>query len=463
MLPKFRLPITYFLLIAFLLIISIVARVIFPRTPGFFEGEDIQLFILGGILFIGYFINRIASQTVIPSFVWAIFAGMALQPLLGLYTHNLGGLSVAMEVIGAVILFSGGLEVPFRRFKQWFFPIISLSLIGVLVSSIGFTVVLYFLARLTGYYQPELIPSLLVIGAALSSTEGTAIIPTLKNVALKRGFLREIAISESALTDVTGSILMQFLLVAMLATVLTSTEQPIFQYFFPLVDKSSYDALALQIISGIIIGYLGYALIRRFYQQNKVKGTSDPALLITIPIFTFALGNLLGGAGFLAAFISGLLSDIEGELKQVNHFYESLVNHLIEPFVFVILGALVPVTTLIQLAPLGIVSALLFMFVLRPLVVFTSLLPWIVNKTLIIKDGLFLSFVRETGIISAILLIIVSREQIIDSEFTIGIGMWVILLTLVIEPPLTPLFIKKIGLSREKNTISSRPRKRTAK
>lgn len=443
-----RLPLPYVLLIVFLLTISIVSRLLFDRFPELFLEEDMQIFILGSILFMGYFINRIAPRTAVPSFVWAIFAGMAMQPLLGLYTANLRGLAIALEVIGAIILFSGGLEIPFRNFKKWFFPITSLSLIGVLISSIGFTVVLYFLAQSFGFYDPSLIPSLLILGAALASTEGTAIIPTLKNITLKHPFLKEIAVSESALTDVSGSILTRFLLVALLASTMTGNDQPIINYFFPLINKSSYDALALQIITGIIVGYLGYTLIRRFYYAKDTEQNGDPALLLTVPIYTFALGNVLGGAGFLAAFVSGLFSDIEGGLKKVSHFYESLLSHLIEPFIFILLGALVPFSTLLALAPLGLISALLFMFVLRPLVVFVSLIPWIWNKTLTGQDALFLSFIRETGIISAILLIISAQEEIINSDFAIGIGMWVILLTLVIEPPLTPLFVKRIGLSK---------------
>jgi hypothetical protein len=56
--------------------------------------------------------------------------------------------------------------------------------------------------------------------------------------------------------------------------------------------------------------------------------------------------------------------------------------------------------------------------------------------------------IRETGIIAAVLLVIATSYNIIESEFVIAIGMWVILLTLVIEPPLTPLLSKKIGVTR---------------
>jgi NhaP-type Na+/H+ or K+/H+ antiporter len=62
---------------------------------------------------------------------------------------------------------------------------------------------------------------------------------------------------------------------------------------------------------------------------------------------------------------------------------------------------------------------------------------------------LFLSFIRETGIIAAILLIIATTYDVIQSEFVIAIGMWIILLTLIIEPPLTPWVAKKIGVAED--------------
>lgn len=441
----------YISLIFFLFVGALLLRSLFSALPHLAAETEFQLFVFGAILFTGYLINRIAPQTAIPSFVWALFAGMSLQPMLEFYTHHTDGFKVTIEVLAALVLFAGGLEVPFRSFKQWFGPIAALSFFGVILSSMAFTAVLLFLLQLFGVYDPGLAPSLLIISAALASTDPTAIIPTLKTMKFKRPFLKEIAISESALTDVTGSILTRFLLIALLSVQITQ-HTDILSYLSPLFQKTSYDALALQIMTGVIVGYIGYALLKNFYRTIKADHHhdehADPALLLSIPIFTFVLGNILGGAGFLAAFVAGLLSEIEGGIRKVAHFYSSLLDHLVKPFVFISLGALVPLDILITYAPLGIVSGLSFIFVIRPLVVFISLFPWLLNKTFQLKDLLFLSLIRETGIIAAVLLIISASYDIINSEFVISVGMWVILLTLMIEPPLTPFLAKRIGVTR---------------
>jgi NhaP-type Na+/H+ and K+/H+ antiporter len=108
----------------------------------------------------------------------------------------------------------------------------------------------------------------------------------------------------------------------------------------------------------------------------------------------------------------------------------------------------VPIDVLFAYAPLGILAGLSFIFLIRPLVVFISLLPWLINHTFKFNDLLFLSMIRETGIIAAVLLIISATYEIIQSNFVISVGMWVILLTLMIEPPLTPYLSRRIGVTK---------------
>ncbi len=436
--------IPYAILVGFLAVISVAVRNLFNANPHLADETEVQVFALGSVFFLGYIINKLSPKTAIPSFVWAIFAGLALQPLLSAWTHDVSILKIVMEVFGAIVLFAGGLEIPFSNFKRWFFPIVSLSLVGLVISAIMFAFVMAGIMRLFFEWDASLLPTIVILAAALASTDPTAIIPTLEALKFKRPFLKQIAISESALTDVSGSIVTRFLLVALVAAPATGG---VLSFFSPLFRKASYDALALQIISGVVVGWFGFWLIKKFYGAAAKSKEHDPALLISVPIFTFALGNVLGGAGFLAAFLAGLFSDVQGGLKPVSHFYDSLLNHLIKPFIFIILGALVPIGTLVALAPVGIISALLFMFVIRPIVVFISLLPWTIRRTFKFRDLIFLSFIRETGIIAAVLIVIASSNGLLKSDYLVAVGMWVILFTLVVEPPLTPWLARKVGVA----------------
>ncbi|MCS7093034.1 MAG: cation:proton antiporter [Patescibacteria group bacterium] len=407
---------------------------------------------MGGVFFLSYVINQLSPRAAIPSFVWVVFAGIALHPVLFFFSKNLEGLKIITEIFAALILFTSGLEIAFGKFKRWFFPIASLSLIGVIFSSIILAFALSLVMKLLGLYREEYLISIVLLSTALASTDPTAILPTLRDLRFKRSFIKELAISESALTDISGSIFTRFLLLAFTSTAVASDN--VINYFLPLLRKSTYDAFALEILSGIIVGYFGYFLLKTFYLRRKDNHTvdddinkTDVSLLLPVPIFTYVLGNLLGGAGFLAAFSAGLFSDVVGTLKKVAHFYDQFLNNLIKPFLFIILGSLVSLNVLLSFSLIGIIAALVFMFLVRPIVVFISLLPWLMKGAFKLEDIIFLNFVRETGIIAAVLLIIISSSGIVQSDLVIALGMWVIILTLVIEPPLTPWFCRRLGLT----------------
>jgi hypothetical protein len=55
--------------------------------------------------------------------------------------------------------------------------------------------------------------------------------------------------------------------------------------------------------------------------------------------------------------------------------------------------------------------------------------------------------VRETGAIPAVLLVTVVSQVTTPIPGLVEIGMWVILMTLVLAPPLTPFVARKLGLA----------------
>jgi NhaP-type Na+/H+ and K+/H+ antiporter len=64
------------------------------------------------------------------------------------------------------------------------------------------------------------------------------------------------------------------------------------------------------------------------------------------------------------------------------------------------------------------------------------------KKKLTFQDLFFISFIRETGAIPAVLLVTIVSLQIPETKGLLEIGMWVILCTIIIAPPLTPKVAK---------------------
>jgi cell volume regulation protein A len=218
--------------------------------------------------------------------------------------------------------------------------------------------------------------------------------------------------------------------------------------FLPLIQRHHFNEFALEILWGVIVGIIGAKVLQMWYNPETTE-RDNPALFFAVPIFCFALGGLVGGSGYLAAFVAGLLYQTTTSTRNVAHFYETFNSHLVVPVIFVLLGAVIPIDALIQTAGVGIVAALLFMFVVRPVVVFASLLPWLFgeNRQFNFSEYAFLSIIRETGGVSAVLLLIIAARGIPGVEYIFGIGFWVIFMTLIVEPPITPYITKKLGLA----------------
>ncbi|MFN7160048.1 MAG: cation:proton antiporter [Candidatus Gracilibacteria bacterium] len=413
------------------------------------EAEMLLIFFeMSLMLSLSALVIYVSSQTILPSFVVAIFFGIAARPLLGSITGNQEVLSTIVGLGATLILFGGGLEVPFKNFKRLFWKILSLSFIGLGLTALLFSGSLLPISGLLG--SPLTAVTVVLLGAILASTDPAAIIPVLKVLRFKNRDTKDIIISESAMTDVTGTLLtIAFLTMASTGVVFQTDMLANFGLLF---SRETASILGMQILFGVIFGIFGWGLLELFVKFKKKQGSeneADAAFFLFIPIIVFTVALLFGGSGYLAAFIAGLLLILSEHLKETEHFFNRTIDGFLKPFIFLLLGALVDPAAMISYAGIGLVAAFIFMFIIRPIAVFVSLAPFKLfkNEELKWKDLVFISFVRETGAIPAVLLVTVVSSGITGIEGLLPIGMWVILCTLIIQPPLTPLVAKVLGVA----------------
>jgi cell volume regulation protein A len=221
-----------------------------------------------------------------------------------------------------------------------------------------------------------------------------------------------------------------------------------------LATAGTFRFLAREIGFGCLFGIAGYLLLwflGRMKRGHSARYGADHIYFLGTPILAFVGASAFGGSGFLAAFIAGLLFHIEEHLQEVEHFFNNVIDGVAKPVIFLLVGALVNVHALIAYAPLGIAAAVVFMFVIRPAMVFVmlgvyGLLPK-ARGGLSVRELLFISFVRETGAIPAVLLVTAVSTMTTPVDGLVEIGMWVILLTLTIAPPLTPYVARRLGVA----------------
>lgn len=435
--------------------IAFLAARFAPNVFDFFhqtsEAELIEIIFLISILFVFSFCAfYLPTSTPVPSFVVAMLLGMVAQPLLEPIVHQHAVLNVLVGVGASLILFGGGLETPFGNFKKLFWKIISLSFPGLFITAFLFSAIVLFLGSISGTAISVVVAVLL--GAVLSSTDPASIIPILKQLRFHNRDTKDIIISESAMTDVTGT-LMTVAFVAILAaggtlgTLMTSYEA--------LFSFETGVFLLKNVGYGILFGLIGFVLLdmlTRFKKEHSQEFEVDAAYFFFVPLVVFAVTLSLGGSGYLAAFIVGLLYVLSEHLSDTAHFFNHMVDGFLKPIIFLLLGALVDINSMLSYAVIGILAALIFMFVIRPMTVFLTLAPFSLRKKqpqLTLKELLFISFVRETGAIPAALLITIVGAGIPNLDGLLPIGMWVILITLIVQPPLTSVVAKWLGVATD--------------
>jgi Kef-type K+ transport system membrane component KefB len=143
--------------------------------------------------------------TPLPSFVVAIALGIAGHTLFAPIVNNPTALASIVTGSAAIILFSGGLEMPLRDFIRLLLKIALLAFPGVLIAGFALSLVIGGVSQALGVALA--VPVVILLGAILASTDPAAIIPVLQDMRFRRRATKDIVVAESALNDVVGALL----------------------------------------------------------------------------------------------------------------------------------------------------------------------------------------------------------------------------------------------------------------
>lgn len=314
----------------------------------------------GTLLAVAVFFSRATERVSVPVVLIFLITGMlAGSEGLGRIAFENYAFSVRLGTIALVlILFDGGLNTSLSAFRQYVAPAGALATIGVIlmagVGALG--------ARALGLAWPEA----LLLGAVVSSTDAAAVFAVLRGsgIHLKRrvGITLEV---ESGVNDPMAVIL------TLALTQNLAAPTPSFGWSMPL------EVLRQLVVGGALglaIGHAGRLFIRRL--RIPTVGLY-PALTLAMAFLAFGLPTLLGGSGFLAVYITGMLLG-NGELPYrpgLARVHDALA-WLSQITMFLVLGLLVSPSRLLDVAWLGLALALFLSVVARPLVVALCLAPF---------------------------------------------------------------------------------------
>jgi cell volume regulation protein A len=318
----------------------------------------ILLVVLGVLLAVSAAVSR-ASRFGIPAVLIFLGIGMlAGSEGIGRIHFEDYHLSFRLGVVAlALILFDGGLNTPAAVARRVAGPAGVLATLGVLGTA-GFVGLC---GRALGLPWGEA----LLFGAMVSSTDAAAVFSVLRSGRVhlpeRLGATLE---AESGLNDP-----MAVVLTLLLTEVVLVGRPP---------GPGALLAVPAQLLigaaAGLAIGAAGrWALLR----LKLTVGGLYPVLTLAFAFISFGLPTLLGGSGFLAVYLAGMILG-NGPLPYrtaVLRVHDA-VAWLSQIVMFLALGLLVFPSRVWAVAGMGIPLALLLVFVARPLIVWLLLLPF---------------------------------------------------------------------------------------
>ncbi|MDF9797315.1 cell volume regulation protein A [Catalinimonas alkaloidigena] len=320
-----------------------------------------NILLIGSLLLL---ISIIAGKTSyrfgVPTLVLFLIIGM----LAG--SEGIGGIYFddpkSAQFIGIIalnfILFSGGLDTHWGSIKPILWQGISLSTLGVLLTTLSLGVFVWAITDFTIYEG-------MLLGAIVSSTDAAAVFSILrsKSLALKTN-LRPTLELESGSNDPMAYVLT----IAFLGLVINP-------------DQSLVSIIPLflrQMIIGGLAGFLFGKLSKLVI--NKIMLDFEglyPVLVIALMFITFSATDFVGGNGFLAVYLCAVYLGNQELIhkKTIMKMFDGLA-WLMQIVLFLTLGLLVFPSHILPVVGIGLLIALFQIFMARPISVFLSLLPF---------------------------------------------------------------------------------------
>ena len=361
--------------------------------------------IVSGVLAGALILTRLAGRLRVPDILWFMLLGLVLGPFgLNLVSgESLMGQDHVL-LLGAVflVLYEAGTGTRISLLRKHAMTVGLLVTVGILLTT-------GMLAASASMFLGYTLPQGLLLGAVLSTTDPASILPILRRLPIPPKVV-ETLVAESAIGDVTGSLLALFLL-----TWFTSPPPG------GLLDmgKSFLVSVAGAVVLGLFLGWLFVLLTR--HPKFGIFRRSVPVFLVAILLGGFGISLLLHLQTLLLGYLLGVAAgqsgreDREGlQLGVLGHVHSAsrpgdfetmndLLVYLATFFIFLVMGTLIPHAgsgfswggTLLFLVSL--------LLVVRPAVVFV-LVPLDRSSRFTRYEMGFMATVRETGIMAGALL-----------------------------------------------------------
>lgn len=209
-----------------------------------------------------------------------------------------------------------------------------------------------------------------------------------------------------------------------------------------------FSQISFGVAGGLLLAIGAVFLLKRISFQNN---GFDMLLFIAIALVSYALPDLIGGNGYLSAYIVGIvLGNTEfPERKPLVSFFDAITS-LMQIVIFFLLGMLaIPLNLLHSLLPALIIFVFLTL-VARPLAVCGILAPF--NKYPFRQLGL-VSFVGLRGAASIVFAINILTSAVALEHDIFSIVFCIVLVSIAFQGSLVPAFARLTGMTDKNEDV----------
>ncbi len=325
------------------------------------------------------------------------------------------------QLLGVValtfILFGGGLDSDWTQLRPALLPGLLLSTLGVLITAI---LVGWFATLILGFSWLEG----LLLGAVVSSTDAAAVFSILRATHVRlKGKLIPLLELESASNDP-----MAVFLTIGFVHLLTTPTASVF-----LLIPTFFQQMGI----GAVIGYaMGRAMV---LVVNHIRLSYEglyPVLSLSLALFTYAITAALGGSGFLAVYLAGLVMGSRHFIHKQSliRFHDGL-SWLTQIVMFLTLGLLVFPSQLIPIFIAGLLMAGFLILVARPVSVLLSLL----FTTMPFREKAFVAWVGLRGAVPIVLATFPLLAGVHQSQLIFNLVFFIVLTSVLLQGTSIPL------------------------
>ena len=392
----------------------------------------LTLLIFAVILIICILLSKITHKLGVPSLLLFILLGMLMgsDGVFKVYFNNYHLTEQVCTITLIFIIFYGGFGTNWKMAKPVLKPALLLSTLGVILTAVITGLFCHFVLQL------DWIESLL-IGSVISSTDAASVFSILrsKKLNLKNGTASLLEL-ESGSNDPVA-----YMLTLILIDIMNESAK-LSEIPFLLLAQVGYGTLF-----GIVIG-LGTSLILK--KINFMVDGLETIFVLAIAILSFALPTLMGGNGYLATYLTGIIIGNHSISNKVTlvHFFDGLTG-LAQILIFFILGLLSFPSQMssILLPSFGIFIWLTF--VARPLAIF-FLLP---SGNYTIPQKLLLSWSGLRGAASIVFAILVVLNTNETSYDIFHISFCICLMSVAVQGTLLPTIARKLDMIDDNDNV----------